>query len=330
MGTIRYTSINSHLSIEQSRRDDMESLGYILIYLAKSKLPWQGLIFFDEEMRMRRIAELKCSIKVEKLAEGLPKAFEQYLRHAKNLKFTERPDYDYLRKLFNDTASQMEVNLNEHCFEWQSKSKTKKSKLGNKKSSLKGGRSEAEFMKKSNLNGKEEEKMKTINHLGDAKPMGDIKNMPFSSNQLKIPQRLKDDNVNFSSNMISYESNPSKGIPFSQKVLDDDESGNSRDRIPEEASFEFENGLGKVKVRSDDEAELARKKKRITSKKSSIFKKMGGGTMKEDGFEDDDDESRSVHSEDFSHDIMDEKTSNIQKKIDLTTLTKRYFFLFYF
>ena len=83
----------------------MESLGYILIYLAKSKLPWQGLIFFDEDMRMRRIAELKCSISSSKLCEGLPEQFELYMNHVKKLKFTEKPDYNYLRKLFKAVAN---------------------------------------------------------------------------------------------------------------------------------------------------------------------------------------------------------------------------------
>jgi hypothetical protein len=95
----------------------MESLGYILIYLVRAKLPWQGLIFFDEEMRMRRIAELKCSISTSKLCEGLPEEFEHYMTHVKNLKFAEKPDYEYLKKLFMGIAAQKNLELEPHCFE---------------------------------------------------------------------------------------------------------------------------------------------------------------------------------------------------------------------
>lgn len=295
----------------------MESLGYILVYLAKSKLPWQGLIFFDEEMRMRRIAELKCSIKIEKLAEGLPRAFELFLKHSKDLKFTERPDYDYLRGLFYGTAKEKGIDLDEHCFEWQSKSKVRKSnkKLFGKKSSV-DKNDGVEFFKKANSVTKDDEKMKTVNNLGEAKPMGAFKNMPFSSNQLKIPHRLKEDKANFSSNMISYESKQSNALHFSQKVMGECASRNSKEKNSERDSFEFDNNLGKVSFNDDVEIN-----KKVASKKSSIFKKMGGGTLKEDLGEDDG--SNSARSEDFSLQIMDENISNIQKKINLTTLTKR-------
>ena len=98
IGTARYVSINTHLGIEPSRRDDIESIGYVLIYFLKGNLPWQGLK--DGDQKYIRIMEKKLQIPTEVLCYGLPDEFVHYLNYTKNLKFEERPDYDYLRNLF--------------------------------------------------------------------------------------------------------------------------------------------------------------------------------------------------------------------------------------
>ena len=98
IGTARYVSINTHLGIEPSRRDDIESIGYVLSYFLKGNLPWQGLK--DGDQKYIRIMEKKLQIPTEVLCYGLPDEFVHYLNYTKNLKFEERPDYDYLRNLF--------------------------------------------------------------------------------------------------------------------------------------------------------------------------------------------------------------------------------------
>ena len=108
-----------------------------MVYLAKGKLPWQGLLFFDEETRIRRIAEIKCSIQHEKLTEGLPDLFISYFKHVKELKFTDKPDYDYLRSLFKNEAASKNYNLEEHCFEWQSKANNSVSPMNKQRVQIK-------------------------------------------------------------------------------------------------------------------------------------------------------------------------------------------------
>ncbi len=72
LGTSRYASINTHRGLEQSRRDDLESLGYVLVYLLKGKLPWQDVTALGKDQEYKKILEMKLSIQVDYLCEWLP------------------------------------------------------------------------------------------------------------------------------------------------------------------------------------------------------------------------------------------------------------------
>jgi len=102
VGTPRYTSIHSHLGYEHSRRDDLESLGYIMIMFAKGNLPWMNIKIESKSEKHKRIAEIKMTTSNEDLCDGLPKEFLYYMNHVKNLNFTDKPNYDYLKGLFRD------------------------------------------------------------------------------------------------------------------------------------------------------------------------------------------------------------------------------------
>ena len=99
-GTTRYASINNHLGIEQSRRDDLESIGYVLIYFLKKRLPWQGMQGSTKQSKYDKIMEKKLSVNINILCKDLPMEFSVYLKYVRNLRFDERPDYDFLRNLF--------------------------------------------------------------------------------------------------------------------------------------------------------------------------------------------------------------------------------------
>ncbi|KAI8075260.1 kinase-like domain-containing protein [Gongronella butleri] len=116
-GTPRYASINTHLGIEQSRRDDLESLGYILIYFCRGQLPWQGIRAATKKEKYDRIMEKKMSISPEELCRGLEAEFSVYLTYVRSLRFDMKPDYTYLHKLFR----QLFVRLNfkyDYEFDW--------------------------------------------------------------------------------------------------------------------------------------------------------------------------------------------------------------------
>lgn len=99
VGTARYASINSHIGNELSRRDDMESLIYLLIYFVKGSLPWQGINCQDREEKYRLIGECKMKTSIIDLCNGLPEGFRLYLQNVKCLDFKAKPDYHYLRSL---------------------------------------------------------------------------------------------------------------------------------------------------------------------------------------------------------------------------------------
>ncbi|XP_060662515.1 casein kinase I [Drosophila nasuta] len=99
-GTARFTSISSHEGVEQSRRDDLISVGYVLVYFLRGNLPWQGIKASTKQQKYERIHELKRSISNEKLCKGFPSEFLMYLNYCHQLTFNADPDYNMLRKIF--------------------------------------------------------------------------------------------------------------------------------------------------------------------------------------------------------------------------------------
>jgi serine/threonine protein kinase len=101
-GTARYASINAHMGIEQSRRDDLESIGYVLMYFLRGSLPWQGLKAETKRQKYDKILEKKVSTSTAVLCKTFPIEFRSYFDHVKALGFDDRPDYDYLKRLFRE------------------------------------------------------------------------------------------------------------------------------------------------------------------------------------------------------------------------------------
>jgi serine/threonine protein kinase len=101
-GTARYASINTHIGIEQSRRDDLESLGYVLMYFIRGSLPWQGLKANTKKQKYERIMDRKMSTSTEQLCKGYATEFRSYFEYCRSLRFEDRPDYAYLKRLFKE------------------------------------------------------------------------------------------------------------------------------------------------------------------------------------------------------------------------------------
>lgn len=122
-GTARYTSINTHLGIEQSRRDDLEACGYVLIYFLNGSLPWQNLKAKNIKEKYKKIQEKKIQTKIEDLCKNLPGEFFSYCSYVRELKFNEKPDYLYLQNLFKHLAKRLEIE-EDYAFDWENDNKT--------------------------------------------------------------------------------------------------------------------------------------------------------------------------------------------------------------
>lgn len=116
-GTARYASINTHLGIEQSRRDDLESLGYVLMYFLRGSLPWQGLKAGTKKQKYEKISERKMSTPIEILCKAYPSEFASYFHYCRSLRFDDKPDYAYLKRIFRDLFIREGFQF-DYVFDW--------------------------------------------------------------------------------------------------------------------------------------------------------------------------------------------------------------------
>ena len=117
-GTVRFASANALRGGEQSRRDDIESIGYMLVYFMKKRLPWQGITATRKMERYLKIYKMKKNTCPEDLCEGLPPEMTEYIRYAKKLEFEQQPDYKYLRSLFGRMLERIHNTNDQLIFSW--------------------------------------------------------------------------------------------------------------------------------------------------------------------------------------------------------------------
>ena len=117
IGNARYSSINALEGGTQSRRDDLESLGYLLLFFLLGRLPWQGYVSNSKEDKYYKITEIKKKTTAEELCENLPKQFEQYIIYTRNLKYEATPDYNYLKNIFHSLLKQNNWTF-DYYYDW--------------------------------------------------------------------------------------------------------------------------------------------------------------------------------------------------------------------
>jgi len=128
-GTIRFMSINCHKRRQQSRRDDLEALGYLYVYFMIDKLPWSDMAAKDDSERFSKIGQKKETMPIETLCKGMPEEFAIYLKTVRELAFKAEPDYEFLKNLFRGLLTKKGWKF-DRAWDWKGKlpHKTKSSK----------------------------------------------------------------------------------------------------------------------------------------------------------------------------------------------------------
>lgn len=135
LGTAKFASVYTHMGIEQSRRDDLESLGYIFIYLSNFNLPWMNLNIENKAKKYNEIKNIKKNLKFEEFCSGLPKEYIEYMIYVRNLQFEECPNYDYLISLIEKAAKNNEVIL-DYKYDWIKEKDKEKQKISHSNSMI--------------------------------------------------------------------------------------------------------------------------------------------------------------------------------------------------
>ena len=130
-GSLVFLSLNSMKGIEQTRRDELISLGLVIINLYIGSLPWTKTKYKNLKQGFDKIIEAKAKISIENICKGMPQEMISYMKYVKNLKNEECPDYEYLRKLFFNVLKK--IGVKEQLFSWADKIKSPKKIISKKR-----------------------------------------------------------------------------------------------------------------------------------------------------------------------------------------------------
>ncbi len=115
-GTLYFVSPLGHLGVTTARRDDLISIGYMLVHFFKGALPWAHLQGDRHEV-IKKMFQIKSTIKNDNLCSGLPQEFSEYMDYVLNLSFNQNPDYEFMLGLFKKVLDNLGDTEDGH-FDW--------------------------------------------------------------------------------------------------------------------------------------------------------------------------------------------------------------------
>ncbi|CAJ0946201.1 unnamed protein product, partial [Mesorhabditis belari] len=120
VGTANFISVNAHLGLQQTRRDDLESLAFVLVYFLKGSLPWSDVKVTKPALQFQRVSVIKRNTPFERLCGDLPEEFRLFFEHVRSLTFSQEPDYTYLKRLFSKCLGRF-AYAHDYHYDWEIK-----------------------------------------------------------------------------------------------------------------------------------------------------------------------------------------------------------------
>lgn len=151
-GTARYASINALRGYDQSRRDDLESVGYVLMYLLRGHLPWQGIDAKTKEEKYSKILYKKEITPPEELCSGYQEEFVSYLKYIRNLEYEEDPKYEYLIELFTKIVKTNLLDQIDYRYDWIVAKEIRQKEQEDRKKSLESNGTDEKNNSKNRIN----------------------------------------------------------------------------------------------------------------------------------------------------------------------------------
>ena len=214
LGNKNFISINLHNYIIPTRRDDIESLGYNLIYFMKGVFPWKHC---DHNATKNK----KINIPVDELCSGLPDEFKEFIIYARKLEFSEKPNYEYLNNLLLKAAEKNNIDINSVKYDWEVKNEKlekifNEMKLRDNSSNTLGTNSQEKYNDEVNKNNKDEEKKKVDEF---EKCENDVKENTKNENEnVDLVKEEKEEHGKNENNKISGNKNNEENVKKDKKV----------------------------------------------------------------------------------------------------------------
>ena len=242
-GNRDYISINIHKKKEASRRDDIESFGYILIYFLKGELPWSHIGY------RQGILWKKIETNLDELCEGAPEEFKKFIEHGKNLEFEQEPDYDYLKELLLKAAKNNGIDLDKVEYDWDIKKNKEKKKNNNNEDNILNGENKKDKNDNINVNN-DNEKLKNNNMIIDENNV----------NEQKINQNDKGKEDEENNKEKTEEKDNNKKYEDKKEIINNNEiNENKKDKICEEKNNSDENKIIDEKENFEEKKDTKKK-----------------------------------------------------------------------